>query len=228
MKCLAKRPEHRYQTMDELTVDIDRLLGGGLPQAAGERGDDFAAPAAYYDTGGPAPAAPRKSRVLITAVVLLLALVAVAGIVLELRTPAAPLPTVGTRVEAEKKSAPQVVNVVPVATTPVTPPRVVTVATEPLDAQIFQDGKNLGQAPVNVEVPEGKNLELQIVREGYKNARIVLDGTEGSQAIKLERVAVVSRPAKPSKPQPTSAPKPSTTKKRPTLGGGEIIDPWSK
>jgi eukaryotic-like serine/threonine-protein kinase len=228
MKCLAKRPEHRYQTMDELTVDIDRLLGGGLPQAAGERGDDFAAPAAYYDAGGAAAGAPRKSRVLVTVVVLLLALVAAAGIALKLRTPAAPLPTAGTGVEAEKKPAPEGISVVPAATAPVAPARIVTIATEPLDAQIFQDGKNLGQAPVNVEVPEGKNLELQIIREGYKNARVVLDGTEGSQAIKLERVAATGRPAKPSKPQPTSAPKPSSTKKRPTLGGGEIIDPWSK
>ena len=226
MKCLAKRPEHRYQTMDELTVDIDRLLAGGLPQAAGERGDDFAAPAPYYDAGAAAPAAPRKSRALVAGVVLVLALVAAAGVVLRLRAPAAPLPTTGTGVEAEKKSAPEV-TVAPTAA-PVAPTRVVTVATEPLDAQIFQDGKNLGQAPVNVEVPEGKNLELQILREGYKNARVVLDGTEGSQAIKLERVAPVGRPGKPGKPQPTSAPKPSSTKKRPTLGGGEIIDPWSK
>jgi eukaryotic-like serine/threonine-protein kinase len=227
MKCLAKRPEHRYQTMDELTVDIDRLLGGGLPQAAGERGDDFAAPAAYYDAGGPATAAPQKPRALVAVVVLVLALAAVAGVALKLRAPAAPLPTPGTGVEAEKKSAPEVA-VAPTATAAVAPSRVVTIATEPLDAQIFQDGKNLGQAPVNVEVPEGKNLELQIVREGYKNARVVLDGTEVSQAIKLEKVAAVGRPGKPGKPQPTAAPKPSATKKRPTLGGGEIIDPWSK
>ena len=104
-----------------------------------------------------------------------------------------------------------------------------TIATEPLDAVIFlATARDLGQAPVNVEVPEGKTVELQIVREGYKNARVVLDGSEGTQAIKLEKVAAPSRPNRPTKAQPTSTPKPAATKKRPSLGGGEIIDPWSK
>src|SRR6185503_13275494 len=120
------------------------------------------------------------------------------------------------------------VTVVPPTATPVVALKQVTIATEPLDARIYLDGKDLGQAPVNVEVPEGKNVELQIVRDGYKNARVVLDGSEGTQAIKLEKVLAPVRPGKPGKPQPTAAPKPTGTKKRPSLGGGEIIDPWSK
>jgi len=98
---------------------------------------------------------------------------------------------------------------------------------KPMARRVFQDGKDLGQGPVNVEVPEGKNVELQIVREGYKNARVVIDGSEGTQAIKLEKVAVATRPSKAPKPQ-TTQPKPAATKKRPSLGSGEIIDPWSK
>jgi serine/threonine-protein kinase len=225
MKCLAKRPENRYQAMDEVIVDIDRLLAGAAPQAAGERGDVFAAPAAYYDATLPSGTSPRKSRKVVAVIVGVLALVALAGAVLKLRGPK-PGATPDTNARAEQRPVEAVAVAQPQAT-PVVALRSVMIATEPLDAQIWKDGKNLGQGPLAVEVPEGKNIELQIVREGYKNARVVLDGSEGPQSIKLERAAAAIRPSKP-KPQPAPAPKPTATKKRPSLGGGEIIDPWSK
>jgi serine/threonine-protein kinase len=225
MKCLAKRAENRYQSMEELIIDIDRLLGGAAPKAVAD-GGDYAAPGSYYEGDKPPKVAQKKSRTLATAVIAVLALVAGIGIISKLRT-SAPSPTPPPAAEAETKKV-EAVNVVPPQATPVVALKQVTIATEPLDAQIFMDGKSLGQAPVNVEVPEGKQIELQIVREGYKNARVVLDGSEGTQAIKLERVAPTVKPGKPGKPQPTAAPKPSATKKRSTLGGGEIIDPWSK
>jgi tRNA A-37 threonylcarbamoyl transferase component Bud32 len=225
MKCLAKRPENRYQSMDEVIVDIDRLIAGAAPQAARDRGGAYAAPAAYYDETLPSTTGPRRSRTIVTIVVALLALVAIAGAVLKMQSPATnALPE--TEAKPEQR-APEGVTVAPTAI-PVVPLRQVMVAAEPLDAQIWKDGKNLGQGPLSVEVPEGKNIELQIIREGYKNARVVLDGSEGPQSIKLERVAAPVRPGKPPKTQPTAAPKPTATKKRPSLGGGEIIDPWSK
>jgi serine/threonine-protein kinase len=225
MKCLAKRPENRYQSMDEVIVDIDRLVAGTAPQATRERGN-FAAPAAYYDETLPSAAGPRRSRMVVTIIVAVLALVAVAGAVLKLRSPDV---TASPEAPAHpEQRAPESVTVVPPTATPVVGLRQVMIATEPLDAQIWKDGKNLGQGPLSVEVPEGKNVELQIVHEGYKNARVVLDGSEGPQSIKLEKAAAPVRPGKPQKPQPTAAPKPTATKKRPTLGGGEIIDPWSK
>jgi hypothetical protein len=227
MKCLAKRPENRYQSMDELKVDIDRLLLGTSPQAASSRGDHVASPATYYEAGQASShgVAPQKSRRLVAIVVGVLALVAIVGAVLKLRTPTTTAtPETGAKPEVRPIEA---VAVVPPQATPVVALRQVTIATEPLDAHIFQDGKDLGQAPVNVEVPEGKNVELQITREGYKNARVVLDGSEGTQAIKLEKVASAARPSKAPKPQ-TAQPKATATKKRPSLGSGEIIDPWSK
>jgi hypothetical protein len=58
---------------------------------------------------------------------------------------------------------------------------------------------------------------------------VVVDGSETRQSIKLERVST-PRP-RPSKPLTAPAAKPATKQpagKRPTLGGGEIIDPWGK
>jgi serine/threonine-protein kinase len=226
MKCLAKRPENRYQSMEQVIVDIDRLLAGAKPQAASEHGGAFATPAAYYDAGPSASTPPpKKSRSLALGAIAALTLVLVAGAALKLGTeektaaPEAPPPVV--------QRAHPAVNVVPPQATPIVTLRQVTIATEPIDAHIWQGGKDLGQAPVNVQVPDGQNLELQIVREGYKNARVVLDGSEGTQAIKLEKVPPV-RATKSTKTQPSTAPKPSATKKRPSLGSGEISDPWSK
>jgi len=227
MKCLSKRPENRYQSMDEVIVDIDRLLAGTKPQAAGEPGGAYATPAAYYDAGpSPSTPPPAKSRSLALGAMAVLALLAVAFAVVELRpeektaAPEAPRPP-------EQRTS-QGVTVVPPQATPVVTLKQVTIATEPMDAHIWQGEKDLGQAPVNVQVPEGQNLELQIVREGYKNARVVLDGSEGTQAIKLEKAAAPIRGTKTGKPPATAAPKASATKKRPSLGSGEIIDPWSK
>ena len=223
MKCLSKRPENRYQSMEEVIVDIDRLLAGTKPQAVSERGT-YSAPGTYYDDAQSPSPAPRKSRAMATGIVALLALAALVGVAWKLRSPA-PIPA--PEAARPEQRAPESVTVAPVPAAPVVALKQVTIATEPIDAHIFREGTDLGQSPVNVEVPEGKNVELQIVREGYKNARVVLDGSEGTQAIKLEKVAA-PRSNKPSKAPSTAAPKPSATKKRPSLGSGEIIDPWSK
>jgi serine/threonine-protein kinase len=224
MKCLAKRPENRYASMDEVIVDIDRLLAGAAPQAAGERGN-LAAPPAYYDDTLTSSKMPRKSRTIVAVVVALLAVVAVAGAVIKLR---GPTPTATPEVARPEQRPVEAVAVVPPQATPVVALKSVMIATEPLDAQIWKEGKSLGTGPLAIEVPDGKNVDLQITREGYKNARVVLDGTEGPQSIKLEKLPSAVRPGKP-KPQPTAAPKATATKKpSPKLGGGEIVDPWSK
>jgi tRNA A-37 threonylcarbamoyl transferase component Bud32 len=226
MKCLAKRPENRYQSMAEVIVDVDRLLAGTKPQAAGEHGGAYATPAAYYDAGPTPSGTPKKSRSVVIGMIAVLALFAVAGAVLKLRPQEKTAAPEATPPPAER--AAQAVNVVPPQATPIVALKRVTVATEPMDAHILLDGKDLGEQPVIVEVPEGKTVELQIQREGYQKTRIVLDGSEEKQAIKLEKVAAPVRATKTGKPPPTAAPKPSATKKRPSLGSGEIIDPWSK
>jgi eukaryotic-like serine/threonine-protein kinase len=224
MKCLSKRPENRYQSMEEVIVDIDRLLAGARPQAAVEKGGNFAAPASYYGDENASSAEPKKSRSAVIAVAVL-GVAALAGAAIKLGSPA-PRATPEATPRSEQK-APAAVTVVPPQATPVVALRQVTITSEPMDAHIVLDGKDLGEQPISVDVPEGKNVEVQIVREGYKSARLVLDGSEGKQSIKLEKAQAPVRPTKPAKPA-TPAPKPAATKKRPSLGSGEIIDPWSK
>src|SRR5579863_8760270 len=59
LKCLTKKPEGRYETMDELVSDLDKLEHGVLPDAVGEmmaRSGGFNVPADYFrSTAMPAP-----------------------------------------------------------------------------------------------------------------------------------------------------------------------------
>ena len=65
LKCLSKRPEQRYQSMDELIVDLDRLLAGASPagseMSAAER-LQRARRLTSTTPQAPRPGAPTKSR----------------------------------------------------------------------------------------------------------------------------------------------------------------------
>jgi len=64
LKCLSKRPEHRYQSMGELIVEFDKLAAGGVPDAVPEmmsRSGGFNVPVDYFKKGQmpePMPATP--------------------------------------------------------------------------------------------------------------------------------------------------------------------------
>jgi eukaryotic-like serine/threonine-protein kinase len=71
-KCLAKRPDQRYASMDALVADLERAERGLIPEAVQEmmaRSDGFHVPADYFHTprsvpGGPAmvAASPQLAR----------------------------------------------------------------------------------------------------------------------------------------------------------------------
>jgi serine/threonine-protein kinase len=223
-KCLAKRPELRYQSMHELVADLDRLGAGATPGAAfGGKKTELISPAQYYgEAGDAAPAAKGRGAL----VVVLICLIALAGggalyTLLQKKPPAPPV------VVAE----PAVPKPEPMPTAPEARPgpvlRQVLIATEPV-AQIFRGKDDLGMSPVSVEVPAGQTVELSIRAEGFKDARVILDdSSEPRQSIRLEKAAGA---APKSRPKPAAAPKPAPKPpaKRPSVGGGEIIDPWSK
>ena len=101
-------------------------------------------------------------------------------------------------------------------------------AVEPLDAQVFAGDRDLGKIPVFVDVEEGKHVSVEVKREGYETRTLDLDGSEGRLSIKLDK-AKAAKPAKGQRraPAPKFVPKaPPKKTKKPSLGGGEIINPW--
>jgi serine/threonine-protein kinase len=227
-KCLAKRPELRYQSMAELVLDLDRLGAGTTPGALfGGKKTDLVSPAQYYGEGANGAPARKGRGLLIGALVCLIALLA--GGVLYTTTKETPPPAPPAAV-----AEPAPPRVVPAPKVPETSPgpmlRQVLIATEPV-AQIFRGKDDLGMSPVSVDVADGQTVELSIRADGYKDARVILDqGSEARQSIRLEKVA---GPAPKSRPKPAAAaatPKPTAkpTGRKPSMGGGEIIDPWGK
>jgi len=243
LKCLSKRPEHRYQSMQELIVEFDKLSAGGVPDAVPEmmsRSGGFNVPVDYFKKGqmpAPVPATPSEragsggSRWPVYAGVagVLAAVAIVVGIFAKSHTSSAlqSPPPVAAEPAIAKPTEPAAV---PAATAPpVAAPaaKQVMLAAEPIDAHVFRDGEDLGQSPVMVSVEEGKSVSLEIRRDGFKPEKVTLDGSHPREIIKLEKIARAAggayRPPAAKKSEPSgSAPK----KPKAAIGGSEIVNPW--
>lgn len=234
LKCLSKRPEHRYQSMDELIGDLDKLKAGNVPDAVPEmmsRSGGFNVPADYFakpHMPEPVPASPsnqrRKSKwPLIAGLAGVAAAVAIVGAIFAKSSQSGAQPE-GL---AGVKPAP----VLPAA--PVAPPENFTVskqvalAVTPSEAHIFDGDKDLGVSPVVLEVEEGKVLNLTVRMEGYKDLELPIDGSKARESVKLERLPTkagfVPRVAPKKAPDAKVDTKP---KKKAGMGGGEIVNPW--
>ena len=241
LKCLSKRPEHRYQSMQELIVEFDKLSAGGVPDAVPEmmsRSGGFNVPVDYFkrQMPQPVPATPsmspggRGSRWPLYAGLagVLAAVAIVVGIFAKSHTSSAIQvpPAVGAEVNAVKQvDPPPAVTEAPAPSAPPVTTKQVVLAAEPIDAHVFRDTEDLGQSPVVISVEEGKSVELEIRRDGYKPEKITLDGAKTREIVKLDKVphagAAAYRPAAHAAPAAAPAKKPKTG-----IGGSEIVNPW--
>ncbi len=227
MKCLAKRPEQRYQSMEEFVSDVDKVIAGLKPAAARERSEDLTEPGAYYEDVASSRAARRGKGFGLVLGAAAILLMAGAGLLLarKARPPVTAQPTNATARETEKKAEP---HVEPGPTAEPGPSmKQVIVATEPVAAEIWKEGQSLGRSPLAVPVPDGEKIELTLKADGFVEQAVTVESSETSKTIRLERMPVRGRPQK-GPAASTSKPGPKPAPKRPTLGGGEIIDPWSK
>jgi serine/threonine protein kinase len=238
LKCLSKRPEHRYQSMDELIADLDKLKAGNVPDAVPEmmsRSGGFNVPADYFNKSKmpqPVPASPESGRrksswPLIAGIAGVLAAVAIVGAIFAKSSQSRAQPD-GL---ASPKPAP--VLAAPATSAPtddgsVTLSKQVALAVTPAEAHVFLGDKDLGASPVVLEVEEGKSLALVVRMEGYKELNVAVDGSKDRESVKLERLVArggfVPRP-QPKKGSPDVKPE-SKPKKKGGIGGGEIVNPW--
>jgi eukaryotic-like serine/threonine-protein kinase len=236
LKCLSKRPEHRYQSMDELIGDLDKLKAGHVPDAVPEmmsRSGGFNVPADYFakpQMPEPMPASPasgrRKSKwPLIAGLAGVAAAIAIVGAIFAK--------------SSQSRAQPEGLTQAPVAAPPLAAPpstappealtltRQVALAVMPQEAHVYQGDKDLGTSPVLLEVEEGKSLSLSVRMDGYKELALNVDGSQPRETAKLERLpnrnVGGARPAPKKGPEAKPEPKP---KKKGGIGGGEIVNPW--
>jgi serine/threonine-protein kinase len=240
LKCLSKRPEHRYQSMQEMMLEFDKLSAGGVPDAVPEmmsRSGGFNVPVDYFMKGQmpqPVPAMPsrpsgaRRSRWPLYAGVagVLAAIGIVIGIFAKSQSSAAlQSPQSALSAEGTPKAGDANAAVMPAASKPAVASKQVLLAAVPIDAHVFRNAEDLGQSPVMVAVEQGQTVELEIRRDGYKTDKIMLDGSSTREVVKLDkltRTGVVYRPTA-SKKAESSVP---TKKPKSAIGGSEIVNPW--
>lgn len=233
LKCLSKRQDQRYQSMDELIDDFDRFSAGEVPEAVhdlAQRTEEFAIPEDYFQMAAAAGIVPGRMMVarrhnwpLYTGVAGGLAAIGIIAAIFAQSNPGDTL---------QRSTAP--IEPVPAVSGPVPGPRPVesvstsaqsattetkvvhrvVLATEPENAQVSRDRKSLGTSPVLVEVEDGKPVVLEIAKKGYKTRQVTIDGSDKKPRVRLEPVAAWQPPrggAKPAKPK---------------SGPTDIGDPW--
>jgi eukaryotic-like serine/threonine-protein kinase len=225
LKCLSKKPDARYQTMEELAEDLRVLQTGGVPTAVHEmmaRSGSFNVPADYFkSSAGVVLKPPTRGRwgprlVAIAGVTVAVGIVSFV-IIKDALAPAQPPPPT-----AAQPSPPPVETATAPVTAEAPPPAVdevkVLVAATAENAFIEIQGKRV-DLPDDIAVPKGKSIQLTVEAEGYEPKKITLDG-------KQTKVTVVLKPLKtappPGQPHVGGGPKPP-----PHKCVGEVQDPWN-
>jgi serine/threonine-protein kinase len=240
LKCLSKKSELRYQKMEDLALDLERVEQGGVPTAVQEmmaRSGGFNVPADYFRNpnrqvpGGAAmmpatPAlAPKRRPYLVGVLLGAFGLLAAIGLVLGLsvlrnRAAADPTPLVDSASASTSTAGGGTVPAA-TATVPARAGRGVLVVTEPSDATISIDRASgvttLGIAPQTVEVVD-EPVTIHVDRPGFKSRTFTFDQkTDDRFVVKLEKEAPKvgpkppsTAPAKPPSTGPKSCNRPGT------------------
>jgi tRNA A-37 threonylcarbamoyl transferase component Bud32 len=205
LKSLTKKPEGRYQSMDELVADLEKLDKGLLPDAVQEmmaRSGGFNVPADYFRSSAmpaPVPASPAVPNTrwplyaVIGAVATLLGIVALVVVAKSGSSTAHPLPAgsvVPPPVTAAATSIPTVPPTVTQTGAPSAAPaptHEVIVAVVPMDATVTRDGQDLGAPPVLLHLGDGEAASLVVTRSGYKAKTVSVDPAKPRLTVKLDR-----------------------------------------
>jgi serine/threonine-protein kinase len=238
-KCLSKKPEQRYPTMQALSDDLDKVEKGLVPDAVPEmmaRSGGFNVPADYFRTRGGMPApvpgtpltAPRPRWGLYAGVAGIATAVAIPLLIFARSSTTQATTTPGPAIVAGASAAPvpssPPVNAQPAASVNAAPSAAaestteVVLTVEPPDAKVMRDGADIGLLPTSLRLKPGEVAQLVVTRAGYKPQTVNVDGSIPRLVLKMDREKVAKGPSKPSNPQPAATPQ----------GVGDFQDPFLK
>ncbi len=205
LKSLTKKPEGRYQSMDEVVADLEKLDKGLLPDAVQEmmaRSGGFNVPADYFRSSAmpaPVPASPAlpKQRwplyAVIGAVATIVGVIVVGIIAKSGNSTAHPLPP-GSVVPPPVTAAATAIPSAPATATQTAAPSAapaatheVLVAVVPMDANVTRDGQDLGAPPILLHLADAETASLVVTRRGYKSKTVSVDPAKSRLTVKLDR-----------------------------------------
>jgi tRNA A-37 threonylcarbamoyl transferase component Bud32 len=233
LKCLTKKPEGRYASMDDLVVDLEKLEAGVLPGAVHEmmaRSGGFNVPADYFrQSAMPAPVpaspfAPKKRWPLYALMGAVATIVGVAGVIVTAKSSSGkadtlvPPPLAVTTGAAAPTTAAATPSPAASVSAALDLTHEILVSVSPPDATISRDGRDLGQPPLALHLLEGEAATLVLSRKGYKPKTVTVGSGEPKQTFALEATGTTWKPVS-TKPSTGSSP----------MGGiDDVGDPFTK
>jgi serine/threonine-protein kinase len=235
LKCLSKRPEQRYQTMSEIVDELGKVERGIVPDAVPElmdRAGGFNVPTDYFKTAAiravvaTAPNAILRSRWALYTGLAGGATVAIAIAILAQGPARRATEVDGSRTSPAMPYSASAAPSIEVRHEDARPIRQVVLATQPIDAHGFIANVDLGPSPIVVDIPEETSKVIELRRSGFVSRNVTLDGSEGRLSIVLESKSVRSdaRFLSPAK----NAKRSKLLHSNPSMGSGELSDPWAR
>jgi serine/threonine-protein kinase len=222
LKCLSKKPDARYDSMEMLAEDLERARKGEVPLAVGElmaRSGGFNVPHDYFKPIAIMPATPVDSRKALPryvwvagalAAVSLVTLIVVKGSNGQGRhVDQAGPPTATMTAPPQATPAPTTSE----TAAPKPEAKKVFLVAYPAEAVAYRDGQPL-KMPAVFEVEPGQQINVEVKAEGYDVQQITIDDTKDSRTVTLAPTPKIKQ---------TGAPRITPTTKAST---GGIVEPW--
>jgi tRNA A-37 threonylcarbamoyl transferase component Bud32 len=255
LESLAKKPEDRYPSMDELLADIDRLRAGeevsAPTSAAATPPSDFG----DYGTAGEPVVTPqsRLPVLLVGAFIVLLGIGGGVGAWLALQDgenapSATSLASEEPALAASEGAQPAIEETTEAPEVPAEPEAIdeadpFVLASDPAGALVLLEGAIIGNTPLEIERPTEGQLLLEVRSRGFETQAvsltpgsperldIVLEPEVAASPMRRRRRRAPTMESSPTESSPTETPSmetpsPMTTMMSPNVPS-EVVDPWA-